>query len=86
VDPEANCNIKMLSMVGMVAHKNKVGHVARNIKKIGNFLSYTRLLSAQRSHWLVLTSWRLSDSELQNLSTQLAKFPLAGRHHTSPML
>lgn len=27
-----------------------------------------------------------SDSELQNLSTQLARFPLAGRYHTSPML
>jgi hypothetical protein len=27
-----------------------------------------------------------SDSELQNLSTQLAKFPLVGRYHTSPML
>jgi hypothetical protein len=27
-----------------------------------------------------------SDSELQNLSTQLSKFPLAGCYHTSPML
>jgi hypothetical protein len=30
--------------------------------------------------------FRFSDSELQNLSTQLAKFPLVGRYHTSPML
>ena len=34
----------------------------------------------------VLISWRLSDSELQNLSTQLTKFPLVGRYHTIPML
>jgi hypothetical protein len=30
--------------------------------------------------------WRLSDSELQNLSTQLTRFPLAGRYHASSML
>ena len=27
-----------------------------------------------------------SDSELQNLSTQLTRFPLVGRYHASPML
>ena len=27
-----------------------------------------------------------SDSELHNLSTQLARFPLAGHYHTNPML
>jgi hypothetical protein len=27
-----------------------------------------------------------SDSELQNLSTQLARFPLVGCYHASPML
>ena len=29
---------------------------------------------------------RLSDSELQNLSTELSKFLLAGHYHASPML
>lgn len=38
------------------------------------------------------TGWQWPDlflspkTELQNLSTQLARFPLAGRYHTSPML
>ena len=27
-----------------------------------------------------------SDSELHNLSTQLARFPLVGHYHTNPML
>ena len=40
----------------------------------------------QHSLWLVLISWRLSDSELQNLSTQLADFSLVGQYHASPML
>ena len=34
----------------------------------------------------VLILWRLSDSELENLSTQLAKFLLVGHYHTSPTL
>ena len=34
----------------------------------------------------VLILWRLSNSYLQNLSTQLAKFPLVGHYHASPML
>ena len=36
--------------------------------------------------WPDFILWRLSDSELQNLSTQLTKFPLVGRYHASPML
>ena len=61
--------------------------VAGNIKKNSKFQHYTQLLSALAdwpSHLLVgngrpiLISWRLFHSELQNLSTQLAKFPLAG--------
>ena len=34
----------------------------------------------------VLILWRISDSELQNLSTQLAKFPLMGCYYACPML
>jgi hypothetical protein len=41
---------------------------------------------SQLSHQPALTSWRLSDSELQNLSTQLTKFPLACCYHASLML
>ena len=36
--------------------------------------------------WPVLISWSFSDSELQNLSTQLDRFPMAGRYYASPML
>jgi hypothetical protein len=37
-------------------------------------------------HWWAMVDLFLSDSELQNLSTQLAKFPLVSRYHPSPML
>jgi hypothetical protein len=35
---------------------------------------------------LVLISWRFSDQELLNLSTQLTNFPLAGQYHSSLVL
>jgi hypothetical protein len=53
---------------------------------------YTQLLSALvgwlAMHWQAMTGLFLSHrdsliSELQNLSTQLTKFPLAGHYHTS---
>jgi hypothetical protein len=35
--------------------------------------------------WSVVISWRLSDSEIQNLSTQFTNFPLVGCYQASPM-
>ena len=57
--------------------------VVGNIKRNGNFAFYTQ---PQWSHQLIIISWRLSDLELQNLSTQLIKFPLVGHYHSSLML
>jgi hypothetical protein len=60
--------------------------------KITNFSLYTQLLSAPAGwpamHWLAMVGLFLSygDSELQNLSTQHAKFPLACHYHACPML
>jgi hypothetical protein len=45
--------------------------------------SYSQL---QWSNRPFLSSWRLSDSELQNFSTQCTKFPLVGSHNASPTI
>jgi hypothetical protein len=63
-------------------------------KKKVSFLLLGWQLSASVA-WLAMHWWAMgnlflsrgdSDSELQNLSTQCPKFPLAGHYHTNPML
>jgi hypothetical protein len=62
--------------------------------KKGTFLCLHQQLSAPVAwlamHWRAMANMFLShgdsDSELQNLSTQLTRFPLVGRYHASPML
>jgi hypothetical protein len=63
-------------------------------KKPGTFLHLCLQLSAPWGwpaiHWQTKANLFLSrgdtDSGLQNLSTQLARFPLVGHYHASPML
>jgi hypothetical protein len=62
-----------------------------NIKKgTGMFLLLCLCHGGLASHTLagngqpVFILWR-TDSELHNVSTQLARFPLVGRYHISPM-
>ena len=69
------------------------GFVLREILK-NKLACFGTCVSAQVAwpamHWRAIANLFLShgdsDSELHNLSTQLAKFPLAGCYHANPML
>jgi hypothetical protein len=98
VAEESSLTIRSLALRAVDKNMNKPNAmlVTGNIKKNCMFPCLCLQVSAPATwpamHWRsvngqpVIILWRLSDSELQNLSSQLTKFPLVGCYHVSPIL